>query len=426
MRIIRPIASVLLLLAANLPVGRAASPLTWPDCVQQARENHPGLLAAQQSVEAAQAGIRAARAGHLPQLSASGRASYADDSKTGGGEESYQGALDVSQSLYDGGSTRAAVRSAEAEWAVALAEARQTGADILYDVRIAYADLLYAQFQIGLLEQIRLRRADNVEMVELRYLGGQENQGSLALNQASLREAEMDLAQARRALQTAQSVLARAMGLAGAHPELVVSGEFADVQEPGAEEVESLIQATPAYAKAKAALERAEAGVQSARSGYRPTASVYGAAARYGAAIDMEEDSLSAGVRLTLPLWEGGRIGAEVRQAAARKAVVQADLTDVANTQHTSLDKALQAYREAGENVTVQQQFASAQELRAAIAREQYANGLLKFDNWDIIENDLISRQKSLLETRRQALLAEAAWWRVTGLGVDETSGERP
>ncbi len=152
-----------------------------------------------------------------------------------------------------------------------------------------------------------------------------------------------------------------------------------------------LIQSTPAYAKAKAALERAEAEVQSARSGYRPTASVYGAASRYGAALDMEEDNLSAGVRLTLPLWEGGRVGAEVRQAAARKAVAQADLLDVANTQHTSLDKALQAYREAGENVAVQQQFAAAQELRATIAREQYANGLLKFDNWDIIENDLIT-----------------------------------
>ena len=404
----------------------AASPLSWADCVGQARENHPGLVAARKNVEAAEAAIRSARSGHLPQLTASGRGNYADGSEMTGGEDDYRATVDLEQNLYDGGSTRSAIRLAEADRAVVLSEARQTEADILYDLRLAYVDLLFAQTQLGLLQQIQGRRADNVEMVELRYLGGQEHQGSLALNQASLREAEVDLQQAQRNLETAQSVLARAMGLEGARPDLAVSGSFEDVQAPGAYDVTELLRLTPAYMRAQATYERAVAQLADARSGRYPTVSAYGSAARYGGTLDVEEDSLGAGVRVTLPLWEGGRTGAEIRQAAARKAAAQASLLDTANTQQTALDNALRDYRNTGEAVAVQRQFLAAQELRATIAREQYGNGLLQFDNWDIIENDLISRQKSLLEVRRQAVRSEAAWWRATGLGLAELSGEKP
>lgn len=404
----------------------AESPLSWDDCVQRARENHPGLVAARKNVEAAEASIRSARSGGLPQLTASGRAAYSDDSKSSGGEDSYQGSIEAQQLLYDGGSARSAVHTAEADRAVALAEARQTEASILYNLRVAYVDVLVGQSQLGLFEQIRSRRADNVEMVELRYLGGQEHQGSLALNQASLKEAELDLEQARRSLETARSALGRAMGLDGEFSGLSVTGRFEDVAVVREVDLQQLTRSTPTYLKSVASLARAEARLQDARSGTRPTVTAYGSASRYGSALDMEEDNLSAGVRVTLPVWEGGRAGADIRQAAAQKAAAEANLEDTLFSQRASLDQALLEERNAGEMVSVQQQFLAAQELRAAIAREQYGNGLLKFDNWDIIENDLISRQKSLLESRRQALRAEAAWWRVCGRGLDESSGDRP
>lgn len=413
-----------LLLAPLRPC--AAGPLTWEQCVQAAREQHPGLVAARQNIQAAEAAIRAARSPGLPQASASASAAVSDDSASAGQEESYRATLDVEQRLYDGGSTRSSVRIAEADRAAALAEALQVEADILYALRVAYADLLHAQAQIGLLEQIRNRRADNVEMVELRYLGGQEHQGSLALNQASLQEAETELVQARRSLGTAQSVLARAMGYATDQPGLAVTGRYEDVQVPDDVDRSVLARTTPSYIRAQASYERARQQVELARSGRRPNLSAYGAASRYGDEPDVAEDSLSAGVRLTLPLWEGGQTGAEIRRAAAQQAAAEASLLDTLNTERTNLEQTWQAYRDAGETVAVQQTYLAAQDLRAAIAREQYGNGLLKFDNWDIIENDLISRHKSLLESRRQAFRAEAAWWRALGRGLGGAAGEMP
>lgn len=398
--------------------GWAGSALSWTDCVQEAQLQHPGLRAAREAVNAAQASVRAAQAGRLPQLSASGQAGYAENSEAAGSEDSYRASVDVDQVLYDGGNTRSAVQLAEADAAAALAEARQSEADILYQLRVAYADLLWAQEQIGLLEQIRQRRADNVEMVELRYQGGQEHQGSLALNQAALKEAETDLLQARRNLEITRGTLARALGRAREDIDLALSGSLDDVPMPGAVDRAVLARVTPASVQAEVALIRARSSLRQARSGRQPTLSAYGTASRYGDEWSVEEDSVGAGVRLSIPLWAGGQTGADIRRAAARLAAAEASLADTLNSQRTRVDQSLQSFQEAVEALAVRRQFLEAQELRATIAREQYGNGLLEFDNWDIIENDLINRQKSLLETRRQAWRAEAAWWQVTGRGL--------
>ena len=391
--------------------------LSWQDCLNEAAAQHPGLTAARASVQAAQASVRAAQAGRLPQLSASGQAGYSENSEAVGGEDSYRASVDLDQVLYDGGNTRSGVQVAEADASVALAEARQNEADVLYNLRVAFADLLWAQEQIGLLEQIRQRRADNVEMVDLRYQGGQEHQGSLALNQAALQEAETDLQQARRNLEVTRGTLTRALGRERDDPGLAIAGTLDDIPMPDAVDHAALARSTPSSAQAEAALIRARASLQQARSGNHPSLSAYGTASRYGDEWSVEEDSLGAGVRVSIPLWSGGQVSADIRRAAARLAAADASRVETLNAQRVRVEQTYQSFQEAVEALAVRRQFLAAQELRATIAREQYGNGLLDFDNWDIIENDLINRQKALLETRRQAWRAEAAWWQVTGRG---------
>jgi outer membrane protein TolC len=65
--------------------------------------------------------------------------------------------------------------------------------------------------------------------------------------------------------------------------------------------------------------------------------------------------------------------------------------------------------------LAVDEEFAAAAQLRAEIARSKYNNGLLSFENWDIIENDLIARQRALLASRRDRVIAEAAWQQAIG-----------
>ena len=65
-----------------------------------------------------------------------------------------------------------------------------------------------------------------------------------------------------------------------------------------------------------------------------------------------------------------------------------------------------------------QNEFLKAAEVRSEIARAQYQNGLLSFEDWDLIENDLIDKQKAMLTSQRDAVVARAAWEKMLGTGV--------
>ena len=80
-------------------------------------------------------------------------------------------------------------------------------------------------------------------MVELRYEGGLEHKGSLALSKAELYEAEVDLKQATREIGVAREVLRRVIGTRDTPPELWVAGEIDDVSVPGAVEMVILLAA---------------------------------------------------------------------------------------------------------------------------------------------------------------------------------------
>jgi hypothetical protein len=42
----------------------------------------------------------------------------------------------------------------------------------------------------------------------------------------------------------------------------------------------------------------------------------------------------------------------------------------------------------------------------------------MSFEDWDRIENDLIQRQKTVLQSQRDRVTAEAAWEQAQGKGV--------
>jgi outer membrane protein TolC len=67
----------------------------------------------------------------------------------------------------------------------------------------------------------------------------------------------------------------------------------------------------------------------------------------------------------------------------------------------------------------VRKNFLQASEERAKIAQAQYSNGLISFDNWTIIEDDLVQAQKSFLDAQANAFLTEAQWIQAQGGTLD-------
>jgi hypothetical protein len=54
--------------------------------------------------------------------------------------------------------------------------------------------------------------------------------------------------------------------------------------------------------------------------------------------------------------------------------------------------------------------FDLAAKVRSEISRKKYNNGLMAFEAWDLVENDLIAREKGYLNSRRDYFYLDAAW----------------
>jgi outer membrane protein TolC len=72
-------------------------------------------------------------------------------------------------------------------------------------------------------------------------------------------------------------------------------------------------------------------------------------------------------------------------------------------------------YKDASENLQVQKKSLDAYKERAMIADTQYTTGLITFNDWTIIQDGLVSAQKSYLNAQANLLISEAAWIQAKG-----------
>ena len=412
---------VVALVAAGCAAGGGAAGaevLTWEACVQEAAANHPDLVAARARVDTALASRRITASGRYPQIrgSVSGRTS---DRSGGDRGESYSSSVSAEQLVYDWSQTSYGIKAAEANLKAAQYNYENTSATVRQRLRSAFVQLVRAQESLVITEEIGARRKENVEHVTLRYKAGREHKGSLLTAQANLRAAEYDVAQAKRTLAVSQRRLSKELGRA----ELVAieaKGELEAGEYPAGEiDFVELAERTPTVKSLEAGTEAARYEVRSARANYYPSVSASASVGTSDSSWPPDEHEWSIGLSVSVPLSEGGRRKAQVAQA--RYALVRTQAEEIGGRDETvlTLEQRWTALEAALDEVVVQGQFLEAAEERAAIAQVQYSNGLMSFDNWTIIEDELVRSTKALLEARANALIAEAEWLQAQGVGLE-------
>lgn len=123
-------------------------------------------------------------------------------------------------------------------------------------------------------------------------------------------------------------------------------------------------------------------------------------------------------MNLAIPIFSGGRDFYGTRAALEQNAASQLTLRDTGHQALSTLQQTRMSYLEAVQLVKVAGAYLDAAKIRAEIARADYKNGLMSFQDWDLSENDLISREKNLLQSQQSRVLAEAAWEQAQGKGV--------
>ncbi len=413
--------TILILILVHLAHRIAAgNPLNWENCVREMIANSPQLKAAQDSRDKARADMMAKYSPFLPQLTAHGDlGASGSDTDDGYSDSSSVGAgLSLKQTLFSGFRNQAALDHSRAMLIVSEMNLRRVKSDLSYNLRSAFAQLLYSQKFLDLAQAIAARRKDNFNLVELRFEAGREHKGSFLRSRAFMREAEFDVEQARRALFVARRQLAAAMGMQADMPDMEVEGEWRVAEPEAVPSFPEIIMRTPEHIAAEAGLEAAREMLRSARSDYFPTLSASASGERRGETWNPNKNSWNAGLTVSLPVFLGGSRFHGVQSARADLSIAQSELADVDNQLAAILEQKFAAWQDAIDRVKVQEDFAEAAKVRAEIARSQYSNGLISFQDWDTIENDLISQEKAMMASRRDAVVAEAGWQKAIGTGV--------
>ena len=125
-----------------------------------------------------------------------------------------------------------------------------------------------------------------------------------------------------------------------------------------------------------------------------------------------------------MPLYTGNRLKSDV--AAAKEKIIQSemDLMDIANTLMATLQQRWNIYTDAVENEAVQKRLLDAEMLRAEISSAKYKQGLLSYEDWDIIESNLINQGKTHLQRRRTSEIEQARWKNALGWSVWQVAEE--
>jgi outer membrane protein TolC len=394
-----------------------ADALSWQACVELAARGNPEVRAARATLEATAAQEGVARSGFFPGVSGSlGYTNGATNSAIA--THTYAASLSVSQNLFSGLSDQARVAQAAANTTGSGESLRSVKAKVSYDLKSAFEGLLYAREYADLTQDITSRRTENLRLVDLRFESGRENKGSVLLSRAYLEQARYDDLQAKHGTANARIALARTLGQDDA-PAIEITGRMPLVEPADVDpDFRALASETPDLRLAAAQENAAEAGISVARAGYFPSLALSGTAGRQGPDFFPESERWSLGLNLTVPILNGGKDFYSTRAAREGWISAASGRENVDRTTQSKLAQAYHAYVEAVAKLKVDDSFRQAALTRAEIARKKYNNGLLTFEDWDVIENDLISRQKAYLTSRRDRAIAEAAWEQAQGKGV--------
>ncbi|MEW5896025.1 MAG: TolC family protein [Candidatus Omnitrophota bacterium] len=406
------------LLALTARTAPAEDVLKWEEVVAKTLELQPELRSAGLDIEEAQFSEDIARSGLFPEISGTSTFNRAE---TGGKwANAYNHKIVTSWLLFDGLKTPYALKAARKRVDEQQFAYEVTASDVLLDIRAAYIDVMEAQRFVTLTEEIRDRKRQNLQMIELRYEGGREHRGALLTAKAELAEAQFNVREAGRGLVLARRRLFIAMGTEQMR-NVFVEGEFElsefHAQKP---DLNSLLETIPFLNELAAAREAAMLDKHSAKGRIWPAVSAVSSLGKSGDEFWGDDRGVSFGLSLSIPLFEGGENAATIKRSHV--AFLQAGATEQTGRQQVllTLEDRWKGLQDAIETVEFRQEFLRASEERAKIASVQYENGLIGFDDWIIIENNLVTAQRNDLSARAGMLQAEAEWIHSLGGTIHE------
>lgn len=349
-------ALVLALLVAALARTAKAEPTPTPpttrvvtleEALQTAREHQPQIAQARANTAAAWAAADQARAGLLPQLSATGayqrttanfvpRPGVVPKVTQGTNPPAnfttfdfYNFGLTANQLVYDFGQTSGQWRAAEATAGSQHETLRATLLSVLQGARTAFFTAAASRALVNVAEQTLTNQEKHLKQIEGFVDVGTRPEIDLAQGRTDVANARVSLINAQNQYAISKAQLNQAIGIEGTVDYDVREETLPPVEgeDEGSQRLfQQAIEVRPDLASLNTQHIAQELTIRSIEGGYGPSIGVSTGATEAGGQIGNLGWNWNAGLTLTWPLYQGGLTEAQVGQARANLISIDAQI----------------------------------------------------------------------------------------------------
>jgi outer membrane protein len=408
------------LFAATAISSTAAGAETLFGALSKAYQFNSTLNSSRAGVRVTDENVPIAKSGFRPTIGANGSIDYTSAERTLGSARLTTGSfgVQIDQMLFDGFQTRNNVRAAEAQVRGSVESLRNDEQNTLFDAASAYMDVIRDR-QIAVLTEQNLQfLTEQARAARSRFEVGEGTRTDVAQADASRSAAVAQLAAARAQAQASEAAYRQVIG---DEPGRLQAGQPLAKMLPKSldQAVAIAAEGHPAIIATEHLVDAAAFAVKSTEGALLPQVSASAGVQRsyqnteglpgVGTATDGTFNSASVGATLTIPIYTGGRVSAQVRQS--KESLGQARIqVDVARDQvRQAIVSAWTQYIAARESVTANREQVAAQQLALnGVIEERNVGQRTTLDVLDS-QADVITAQINLASAERDVVVASYA-----------------
>ncbi|PZO74662.1 MAG: hypothetical protein DI632_13200 [Sphingomonas hengshuiensis] len=391
---------------------------TLREALARAYATNPQLTGARANQRATDEAVPLARSQGLPQVTTQSSVieNVITPASRGFTQAPRSGSVQVnlSQSLYAGGSVRNNVRAADARVDAGRANLRSTEANVFTLVVAAYNDVIRDEAIVRLNQQnvrvleINLQASrDRFQVGDLTRTDVAQSEARLASAQAQLRNAEASLIRSRENYVATTGAPAATLEAPPALPNLPADPNAA---------VGVAVANNPSLIAARRTSDAAGFDVRVARASRLPTISAVGggsytsflgsAQSVDGIVLQQDGGQAQVGVQMSLPLWQSGRPSAQIRRAQALEGAAIEQVTQVERGVVSDARSAFAAWQSALRVIQSSEVQVAANRLSLEGVRAENSVGTRTILDILNAEQELLNSQVQLVSARRDAYVA--------------------
>lgn len=358
--------------------------LTFDRAVALALEHHPSLRAAEANTRASSAVLTQSRAAYFPAVNLSSSTTRTEGAFVFNPSfpprdqryTNYVVSLQAQQTLYDFGKTGGRVTANENFVDAAALDAAAMRQNVIANVKLAYLNFIQTARVAKVDEEAVAQAEQHLVRAKAFYSVGKRPEFDVTQSEVDLANAKVNLIRGRNLQQLAKVQLENAMGV---HPATNYSVNEFFVIPPLYTTLDSA--KTLAFAQrselrsARARLQANHALAAAAWNQHLPTLSANG---NYiWSAFDFPLFSRwNAGVTLSLPVFQGFNISAQVQQAKANTDVAQANLEVLTESITLEVEQVYLSLQEANERIAATTKLVEQAEQNLKLAEARYNSGV--------------------------------------------------